>query len=72
MKTRRNKAWRVAKRKAKKSHIEQAPNRKRKGENCWKLMYIRSEKLHRSKQLGVEYPTKTLRQVLDDELPLED
>ena len=45
---------------------------KEKPEKNWKLMYIRSEKLLRAKQLGIEYPRKTARQILDDEQPLDD
>ncbi|AQS38519.1 putative protein tyrosine phosphatase [Shewanella psychrophila] len=35
-------------------------------------MYISSEKLKRAKQLGIDYPPRTLRQKLDDEMPLEE
>jgi hypothetical protein len=34
----------------------------------WKMLYLRSEKLKRAKQLGIDYPVKTSRQVLDREL----
>jgi hypothetical protein len=34
-------------------------------------MYLRSKKLARAKQLGIEYPRKTIHQVLDNELPLD-
>ncbi len=37
-------------------------------------MYFRKNKIPRVKQLGTEYPLKTIRQILDDESPtgLED
>ncbi|WKD48940.1 hypothetical protein [Microbulbifer spongiae] len=38
-------------------------------EKNWKLMYTRSEKLRRAKQLGIEYPKRAVRQTLDFELP---
>jgi hypothetical protein len=40
---------------------------KRKPEKKWNLVYLRSEKLARAKQLGFEYPRKTSRQLLDSE-----
>ena len=36
-----------------------------KSEKNWKLLYTRSVKLRRAKQLGVEYPSKTMNQVLE-------
>jgi hypothetical protein len=36
-----------------------------KPEKKWKMLYLRSEKLKRAKQLGFDYPVKTSRQVLD-------
>jgi hypothetical protein len=38
-----------------------------KPEKNWKMVYLRSEKLSRSKQLGFDYPKKTVRQLLDCE-----
>jgi hypothetical protein len=43
---------------------------KSKREKNWKLMGVRSCKLARAKQLGFEYPTRSIRQILDYELPL--
>jgi len=40
-------------------------------EKNWKLVYTRKCKLIRAKQLGREYPPKTLRQVLDTEIPID-
>jgi len=37
-----------------------------KGEKNWKYMYSRSNKMHRAKQLGFEYPRRSTRQMLDD------
>jgi hypothetical protein len=38
-----------------------------KPEKNWKMVYLRSEKLSRAKQLGFDYPKKTVRQLLDCE-----
>ena len=32
-------------------------------------MYLRSDKLKRALQLGISYPTKTINQLLDEEMP---
>ncbi|KGJ96904.1 low molecular weight protein tyrosine phosphatase family protein [Colwellia psychrerythraea] len=72
MKNDRTKSWRQAKSKAKEVKAKQQSVRKYTPEKNWKLMYIRSEKLKRAKQLGIDYPNKTLRQTLDDEMPLKD
>jgi len=40
-------------------------------EKNWKLMYLRKNKLARAKQLGRDYPPKTIRQILDDETPID-
>jgi hypothetical protein len=39
-----------------------------KPEKKWKMLYLRSEKLKRAKQLGFDYPVKNSRQVLDQAL----
>ncbi|MDE1464834.1 hypothetical protein [Spartinivicinus poritis] len=39
-----------------------------KPEKNWKMVYLRSEKLSRARQLGFEYPRKDIRQLLDIEL----
>lgn len=36
-----------------------------KSEKNWKLMYIRSAKLVRARQLGMSYPVRSTRQLLD-------
>ncbi len=67
----RDKAWRQAKRKCKKLKAQKYIEKLYIPEKNWKLMYIRSNKLQRAKQLGIDYPAKTLRQKLDDEMPIE-
>ena len=32
----------------------------------WKHMYLRSEKLRRARQLGIDYPTRSNKQLLKD------
>jgi hypothetical protein len=39
-----------------------------KPEKKWKMLYLRSEKLKRAKQLGFDYPLKSSRQLLDQAL----
>lgn len=36
-----------------------------KPEKNWKLLYLRSEKLLRARQLGFDYPIRTTRQLLE-------
>jgi len=36
-------------------------------EKNWKLLYTRAEKLLRARQLGLSYPIRTTRQLLDQE-----
>lgn len=43
-----------------------------KPEKKWKLMYFRKNKLARAKQLGLDYPIKSKRQLLDQELPSDE
>ena len=38
-----------------------------KPEKKWEMVYLRSEKLIRAKQLGFDYPRKNTRQLLDSE-----
>ena len=63
----RSSAWRRFKR-----HIKNGNGMGTKGawkpEKNWKMVYLRSEKLRRAKQLGFQYPTLTARQLLDVEL----
>ncbi|WP_199609643.1 hypothetical protein [Flocculibacter collagenilyticus] len=66
----RNKLWRRSKQKKNKAAL--LTEKRHTPEKNWKLTYRRSEKLHRAKQLGIEYPRKTLRQTLDDEMPIKD
>ncbi|NLD14764.1 MAG: hypothetical protein GX665_06690 [Gammaproteobacteria bacterium] len=68
----RSRAWRRFKTKMKAKRDSKSQKSKEKPEKNWKLMYIRSEKLVRAKKLGIDYPIKTARQILDNEQSLED
>ncbi|WP_228553153.1 hypothetical protein [Pseudoalteromonas sp. PPB1] len=68
----RNKAWRRFKAKVKSRKNNETTEKQWSAEKNWKLMYTRSEKLRRAKQLGIEYSKKTVRQTLDSEQPLDD
>lgn len=67
MSNERTRAWRRFK-----SSINQGngmgSNHLWKPEKKWKMMYLRSEKLARAKQLGFDYPRRNARQPLDKEL----
>ncbi|MCG8610016.1 MAG: hypothetical protein MI864_05725 [Pseudomonadales bacterium] len=65
-------AWRRSKARANSTRSISTKTKKWISEKNWKLMYTRSEKLGRARQLGMEYPKRTIRQVLDEELPLVD
>lgn len=68
----RGKAWRRSKSRCKyRKNIAQSEEKSSSQKN-WKLMYMRSEKLRRSRQLGTEYPKRTIRQTLDNEQPLDE
>lgn len=41
-------------------------------EKKWDQLYLRKEKLKRAQQLGIEYPRKSERQYLDQEIPLDE
>lgn len=43
-----------------------------KPEKNWKMLYMRSEKLSRAKQLCFEYPRKSYRQLIEKELDSND
>ena len=68
----RGRAWRRSKSRVKSRKNSANTEEQRSSEKNWKLMYIRSEKLRRARQLGVEYPKRTVRQTLDNEQPQED
>lgn len=72
MKKNRNKGWR--KDISKKKQISKRSDHKNKlVEKNWKLLYIRSEKLKRAKQLGIEYPIKSqMDSYLQEELSWQD
>lgn len=44
-----------------------APPQKFKPEKNWKLLYTRGAKCTRARQLGFQYPVRTMRQLLLDE-----
>jgi hypothetical protein len=69
MKNQRNRAWRRFK--------DRVNARKGMGSDelfkpvkVWKALYGRKQKLIRAKQLGIAYPIKNGRQLLDKEIPL--
>jgi len=68
----RNRAWRRFKSQSKSKRISASNHKKWKPEKNWKLMYLRSEKLVRAKQLGIEYPRRTISQLFDNEQPLNE
>jgi len=73
MSTDRNRAWRRFKKYVNTDQSVTSYQSKYKGsEKNWKMMYGRSEKIIRARQLGFEYPKQTTRQLLDDESPLSE
>ncbi len=73
MSTDRNRAWRRFKKHINKGHdIISDQNICKYSEKNWKMLYGRSEKIIRARQLGFEYPKQTTRQLLDDESPLSE
>ncbi|WP_044616193.1 hypothetical protein [Gynuella sunshinyii] len=67
----RNRAWRRFKDRGNKGK-GMGSDRLYKPEKKWKLMYFRKNKLARAKQLGFDYPIKSKRQLLDQELPSDE
>lgn len=61
----RNRAWRRSVNRLKNSKGTGCKNYW-KPEKAWKMMYLRSEKLHRAQQLGFKYPKQTERQLLGE------
>ncbi len=68
----RGRSWRRSKTKTKSRKNSFEKEKQWISEKNWKLMYTRAEKLRRARQLGQEYPKRTVRQTLDDEQPLEE
>jgi hypothetical protein len=60
----RGRAWRRLKNRMNKGKRE-VSREAFKPEKKWKMLYLRSEKLKRAKQLGFDYPLKSSRQILD-------
>jgi len=67
----RGRAWRRSKTRTKSRKNSAKTDKQWISEKNWKLMYTRSEKLRRARQLGIEYPKRSGRQNLDTELPEE-
>ncbi|HCF8067189.1 hypothetical protein I4552_21130 [Klebsiella michiganensis] len=63
METTRNRDWRIAQKQRNKSRDVHTALLRFRSEKNWKLLYMRSEKLLRAAQLGMEYPRKTRRQL---------
>lgn len=63
METTRNRDWRIAQKQRNKSRDVHTALLRFRSEKNWKLLYMRSEKLLRAAQLGMEYPCKTRRQL---------
>jgi len=71
MEATRNRAWRRFKSRTKGNGRSDKSIQNWSVEKNWKLLYGRSIKQYRARQLGMTYPLRTVRQVLDDEQPLE-
>ena len=67
----RNRAWRRFKKLIKKRN-GQGTVEKWKPEKKWKKLYLRSEKLARAKQLGIEYPRKNSRHLIEQAVSADD
>ena len=65
MVAKRGRAWRRAKARTKAKARSQLSTEAGRQKN-WKLMYTRSAKLARAKQLGLEYPRRRPRHLVDD------
>jgi predicted protein tyrosine phosphatase len=62
----RDKGWRQKKAQQKEKNRSKKTYKYPEEKN-WKMMYLRSEKLKRAKQLGFDYPIKTMREKLLEE-----
>lgn len=68
----RSRAWRRFVSRVKARKTSNARPKTWKPEKNWKMVYTRAEKQIRARQLGFDYPVKSVRQKLDAELPLKD
>ncbi|GKX51682.1 hypothetical protein [Budvicia aquatica] len=59
----RSRAWRLAQNKRNKNRGNGSGKREFPREKNWKMLYIRSEKLARAAQLGIDYPRVTNAQI---------
>jgi hypothetical protein len=62
----RSRSWRRFQNVIKDKRKDTSKSNNWKPEKKWTLLYTRSVKLHRAKQLGKEYPIKTIHQVIDE------
>ncbi|MCQ6257386.1 hypothetical protein MA884_12835 [Pseudomonas sp. Q11] len=62
----RTRSWRRVKSRKHGRHEAVRPQDVRPEKN-WKLIYTRADKLQRARQLGMSYPIRTTRQLLDRE-----
>lgn len=69
MKKTRDKAWRSEQKKNKEKEVVTYKKNKERWivEKNWKYLYVRSEKLKRAKQLGMEYPIQPLELKVDEQ-----
>ena len=63
METSRTRGWRKAQKQRNKSRDVHTALLTFRGEKNWKMLYMRSEKLLRAAQLGIEYPRITNQQL---------
>jgi hypothetical protein len=61
----RSRAWRRTQARRKHGNDKPARRPEFKPEKNWKLMYTRADKLARARQLGMSYPIRSTRQLLD-------
>lgn len=59
----RNRDWRIAQKQRNRSRDVHTALLRCRGEKNWKMLYIRSEKVQRAAQLGMEYPRVTNQQL---------
>ena len=63
--TTRSRSWRRFQRFLKDKGVKSHFSGDWKPEKNWKLLYTRRVKLQRARQLGIEYPRKTVHQILE-------
>lgn len=63
MESTRNRDWRIAQKRRNKSRDVHTALHRFRGEKSWKMLYMRSIKVLRAAQLGIEYPRVTNQQL---------